>query len=117
MQGDEQIMQGDQGEPPIVHPQDPQQVKMKKVKSEQIVHPQPPYTQADDAKLKEGLSCYYPHCSFKPSHSYGSILQHVKSFHKRPLKQLRGSYLHTQGTKDFNAKQIVRRGEQDPQQV
>ena len=73
-------------------------------------HPWPQYTKADDAKLEAGLQCYYPGCK-STFHSYGSLLTHVtnvRGLHKRPMKQLKGSHLHTQGCKDINAKQNER---------
>ena len=76
-----------------------------------IVHPKPPYTKADDEKLKAGLECYYPGCTSK-FHSYGSLLTHVtnvRGFHRRSMKELRGTHLHDEGCKDINALQKARR--------
>ena len=69
-------------------------------------HPDPPYTQECDAKLRAGLQCYYPGCTSK-FHSYASILSHVtnvRGAHKRSMRLLNGTYLHTQGTKEINAR-------------
>ena len=56
---------------------------------QQVVHRTPPYTEADEGKLKDGLGCYYGGCKAK-FHSWDSILQHVRTAHGRPVKQLQG---------------------------
>lgn len=71
-----------------------------------VMHPEPPYTDADD--IAQGAKCYYNDCDYTGT-SWGSVFQHVRSHHKRLMKELKGTFLHTAGNKDINAKQIARR--------
>jgi len=74
---------------------------------DQIVHPVPPYTSADDEKLGDGITCYYPDCS-ATSHSYANMVNHVRSYHSRPARYLKGTYLYKRSCDENNAKQNER---------
>ena len=67
-------------------------------------HPEPPYTEEDDAKLEHGLQCYYPTC-VKKYHSYGRLMEHVRSFHARRTATLSGTYMHLKAREELNATQ------------
>lgn len=70
-----------------------------------VEHPDPPYTEADDPS--QGLACYYEGCKYKGT-SYGKMLQHLRSKHGRQPKDLKGTFLHAQGSKDINQYQNAR---------
>ena len=67
-------------------------------------HPYPPYTEADEGELANGLPCYYAGCKYKGT-SWSKILGHVKTRHGVRHAFLNGTYLHSEASKEINAKQ------------
>jgi hypothetical protein len=76
--------------------------------------PLPPDPYNEHTNIDDGISCYIPGCTCtKPFDAYGNLLQHLKSYHCVKLSDLHGAYTHSQGTKDFNKKQVDRTKKRD----
>jgi hypothetical protein len=67
-----------------------------------VAHPPPTFTAGDN--IEAGQACYYPDCKYKTS-KWGAMLNHVRVSHKRPLSDLKGTFLYEVGTVDNNAAQ------------
>ena len=62
---------------------------------------EPPYDDSYD--ITAGVKCYL--CDKYTGTSWGKILRHLQRMHGKPLKSLRGTWLHAKGTPDLNAEQ------------
>ena len=71
-------------------------------------HPEPPYKEGDAASPETPAMCYYQGCSYQAK-SWGLMLKHVTNplaskGHGRQWKSLKGTPLHSMGSKELNAK-------------
>ena len=70
-----------------------------------MIHPAPPFQEG--AQIGGGQQCYYPGCD-TICKSWGGMLTHVRTKHKRSHSSLNGTWLHTAGSAHIDEVQNAR---------